>query len=388
MLRSFTLLLLVCAASLGEMQPASCGALQTEQIVASAAATVALKLGSRGEQVTTLQSRLRQLGYYSGAIDGQYGRSTQIAVTTFQQAAGLTADGRVGPQTWRQLDIAALTPAPTVAIKPSAAPVPTAPPATAAPVAPVAIRLALLAAGVGIAGAIYRTARHRRSANPVVAAASSQTVTVQSEQLAIPREQDAVAAESLAHENGFASSDQASGSLDLEAATVQETTRLPKINIATELLKDLHSSDSLLRRKAIWELGQRGESQAIQPLVDLMIDSDSQQRSLILAAIAEIGSRTLKPMQRALLISLQDESADVRKNAIRDLTRIYEQMVQTSQLLGHAVNDSDAEVQETARWALNQLNRIRTATGSEDATVLLPQNSPEYFASDRSTSPQ
>lgn len=169
-------------------------------------------------------------------------------------------------------------------------------------------------------------------------------------------------------------------------ATVQETTRLPKFDLAAELLKDLHSPDPLLRRKAIWELGQRGESQAIQPLVDLMIDSDSQQRSLILAAIAEIGSRTLKPMQRALMISLQDESADVRKNAIRDLTRIYDSIAQTSQLLTHALNDSDVEVQETARWAISQLSRIRSATGTEDATVFLQNPVSESVLGDRSTS--
>jgi vesicle coat complex subunit len=49
----------------------------------------------------------------------------------------------------------------------------------------------------------------------------------------------------------------------------------------------------------------------------------------------------------------------VRKNAIRDLTRIYELVNQISYLLHHATDDPDPEVQETARWAINQLNRIR-----------------------------
>ncbi|MGA9377905.1 MAG: HEAT repeat domain-containing protein [Phormidium sp.] len=140
---------------------------------------------------------------------------------------------------------------------------------------------------------------------------------------------------------------------------VQETTRLPKINIVDELIKDLQNPDPTKRRKAIWELAQRGDSRAIQPLVNSLIDADSKQRCLILEAISQIGHRTLKPLHRALVISLQDENAEVRKNAIRDVTRIYELMAQISQLLRHAIDDPDAEVQETAKWAMTQMNRMR-----------------------------
>ena len=140
---------------------------------------------------------------------------------------------------------------------------------------------------------------------------------------------------------------------------VQETTRLPKINIVDELIKDLQDPDPKKRSKAIWELAQRGDSRAIQPLVNSLIDADSKQRSLILEAISQIGHRTLKPLQRALVISLQDENAEVRKNAIRDVTRTYELMAQISQLLRHAIDDPDDEVQETARWAMTQMNRMR-----------------------------
>ncbi|MBE9229757.1 HEAT repeat domain-containing protein [Phormidium sp. LEGE 05292] len=140
---------------------------------------------------------------------------------------------------------------------------------------------------------------------------------------------------------------------------VQETTRLPKINIVDELIKDLQNPDPAKRRKAIWELAQRGDSRAIQPLVNSLIDADSKQRCLILEAISQIGHRTLKPLQRGLVISLQDENAEVRKNAIRDVTRIYELMAQISHLLRHAIDDPDAEVQETAKWAMTQMNRMR-----------------------------
>jgi HEAT repeats len=144
-----------------------------------------------------------------------------------------------------------------------------------------------------------------------------------------------------------------------EALQVQETTRLSKINIVEALIKELHSPDPPTRRKAIWELAQRGDSRAMQPLLELMMDADSQERSLILEALSQIGTRTIKPMNRALTISLQDDNAEVRKNAIRDLTRIYDLINQANKLLLHAVDDPDKEVQETARWALNQLSKIR-----------------------------
>lgn len=141
---------------------------------------------------------------------------------------------------------------------------------------------------------------------------------------------------------------------------INETSKLAKIDIVDELIQELRLPDPTKRHKAIWELGQRGDTRAVQPLVDLLIDSDSKQHSLILSALSEIGVRTLKPMTRALAISLQDENTDVRKNAIRDLTRMYDGAAQLSQLLQKATSDSDPEVRDTAGWALNQLNRIRS----------------------------
>jgi peptidoglycan hydrolase-like protein with peptidoglycan-binding domain len=49
--------------------------------------------------VRNLQARLRQLGYYDGAIDGQWGPAAEGALTRFQQASGIQASGRINPQT-------------------------------------------------------------------------------------------------------------------------------------------------------------------------------------------------------------------------------------------------------------------------------------------------
>ena len=57
------------------------------------------KLGSTGEEVRQIQSKLKSLGYYSGSVDGIYGARTQSAVKAFQKSCGITADGIAGPTT-------------------------------------------------------------------------------------------------------------------------------------------------------------------------------------------------------------------------------------------------------------------------------------------------
>lgn len=56
-----------------------------------------------------LQIALRNLGLDPGAIDGTYGKKTRTAVEMYQVAAGLEADGLVGPQTWSSLQADACT---------------------------------------------------------------------------------------------------------------------------------------------------------------------------------------------------------------------------------------------------------------------------------------
>ncbi|WP_294549804.1 spore cortex-lytic enzyme [uncultured Pseudoflavonifractor sp.] len=59
--------------------------------------------GSTGDAVRTIQTKLSNWGYFSGAIDGIYGPKTEEAVKYFQRKNGLTADGIVGPATLRAL---------------------------------------------------------------------------------------------------------------------------------------------------------------------------------------------------------------------------------------------------------------------------------------------
>ncbi len=55
--------------------------------------------GSTGDDVREVQRRLKNWGYYDGAVDGVYGPGTFQAVKDFQAKNGLSVDGNVGPQT-------------------------------------------------------------------------------------------------------------------------------------------------------------------------------------------------------------------------------------------------------------------------------------------------
>ena len=54
-----------------------------------------------GDDVATLQSRLQNLGYYTGLVDGTFGESTHNAVCLYQSEYGLASDGICGPSTLR-----------------------------------------------------------------------------------------------------------------------------------------------------------------------------------------------------------------------------------------------------------------------------------------------
>ena len=69
-----------------------------------------LRVGSTGSDVSDLQARLTELGYYTGTIDGKYSTGTQSAVTEFQSRNGLTADGIAGRATQDKLYSASAQP--------------------------------------------------------------------------------------------------------------------------------------------------------------------------------------------------------------------------------------------------------------------------------------
>jgi hypothetical protein len=320
-----------------------------------AASPAVLTYGSPKSDVRRLQTQLKQLGYYSGVVDGEYNASTKIAVRDFQKVNGLKVDGLAGLATMGRLKAALaannqIVTSPIVTSPASASKSTTTLKPTENPTERGFLWWLILALGVlGSIGAFISLLKWFRQSRQM----QSEISETKSLSEANNNSMTSPLPENVTSLQTF------TPPVVPQLLLPEKTSRLAKLNIVDELIQDLRSSDPAKRRKAIWDLGQQGDSRAIQPMVDLMIDADSQESSLILAALAEIGTRTLKPMNRALAISIQDESPQVRQNAIRDLTRVYDMMGQMSQMLRHALDDPDAEVQATARYALTQMNRMR-----------------------------
>jgi len=85
------------------MLRAAAMALLAMLLMTSSASALTLRYPQRGSNVTSLQNALTQLGYYTGVIDGIYGKGTRASVKTFQAENGLADDGVAGPATLEKI---------------------------------------------------------------------------------------------------------------------------------------------------------------------------------------------------------------------------------------------------------------------------------------------
>lgn len=80
-----------------------------------AAQSQGVSWGSNGDEVTGVQNRLSQWGYYTGSLDGYYGYETYRAVQDFQRNNGIDPNGIVGDTTLSAMGLSSSVPAPDVA---------------------------------------------------------------------------------------------------------------------------------------------------------------------------------------------------------------------------------------------------------------------------------
>ena len=138
-----------------------------------------------------------------------------------------------------------------------------------------------------------------------------------------------------------------------------------EIDVVFELIQDLQNNTPAegvgakdVRRKAIWELGQTNDFRAVEHLIQIMPQVESLEKSLILDSITRIANRSLETVNNVLLACLDNECVEVRKNAIKDLTYLYQSLSLVAIHLSKMTEDSNTEVRDTAKWALEQFDKI------------------------------
>jgi N-acetylmuramoyl-L-alanine amidase len=94
----------------GQLNQATAAALGLDPAVllapqSTAAAAVPPPETLRPSSVRAIQSRLRALGFYNGAVDGAWGSGTQRAIERFQQSRGLQPNGQLNPPTVNALGL-------------------------------------------------------------------------------------------------------------------------------------------------------------------------------------------------------------------------------------------------------------------------------------------
>ncbi|QJW48235.1 hypothetical protein HA075_22535 [bacterium BFN5] len=77
--------------------------LSFQSIVCAAEFQISTRYGMSGDNVRLIQKYLTKAGFFSGKVDGVFGKKTLLAVKEFQVTAGLPVDGLVGAVTLKAL---------------------------------------------------------------------------------------------------------------------------------------------------------------------------------------------------------------------------------------------------------------------------------------------
>lgn len=89
-----------------EGRPMVDGKVPEKPDLGSSSGSGTLKRGAEGDRVKALQQQLKELGYYDGTIDGDFGWGTHRAVKAFQKDQKIAVDGKVGSGTQGKIDAA------------------------------------------------------------------------------------------------------------------------------------------------------------------------------------------------------------------------------------------------------------------------------------------
>jgi HEAT repeat protein len=114
-------------------------------------------------------------------------------------------------------------------------------------------------------------------------------------------------------------------------------------------------TDALARCEAIRLLGRVGDASDMTTLANLAKDSHDKSRVCAVAALNRFGKAAVPVLAEVL----SDPDPSVRKEAARRLMTLGADAKDAEPLLAKAVNDSDAEVAELAKLALERIHEGR-----------------------------
>lgn len=150
---------------------------------------------------------------------------------------------------------------------------------------------------------------------------------------------------------------------DVESKPLEEKTA--DFDIVPELIRDLQQTvlaenddpeRTSLRRKAVCKLTKVGDCRSIEPLIAILPQANELDKELIIEALKQVSSRSFQTVDCLLFAGLQDRSAEVRLNALRDLRNLYQFVAPAIAKIAQMQSDSDYEIRQTATQALQQFS--------------------------------
>jgi HEAT repeat protein len=137
-----------------------------------------------------------------------------------------------------------------------------------------------------------------------------------------------------------------------------------------QLVSDLGSIDSAVRRAAAEALGDLGDRHTVEPVIAALQDENAEVRQAAAEALGDLGDRrAVEP----LIAVLQDENAEVRQAAAEALGRLDDP--RAVKPLIAVLKDENAEVRQVAARALGEIGGphavelLITSLGNEDIHV-------------------
>ncbi|MEC8645571.1 MAG: HEAT repeat domain-containing protein [Candidatus Latescibacterota bacterium] len=142
--------------------------------------------------------------------------------------------------------------------------------------------------------------------------------------------------------------------------------------VSAELVEQLNNEDPEMRRRAALALGELGDSQHVDPLVQCLDDPSNQVRFSTAAALAEMGEQAGVDF---LFDSMRDPDPILRTNAVKFLTGVQKSTGTVQAQLIKALASQEALARAGAAQVLGQARvldavaALQTATGDSDAQV-------------------